>query len=138
MSNIIQPSYNKPLNLLLFFIGFMVACGSAITPFLTVPQFRAAFSASGIQLPWFTQAAMSYYPTLLLLPFTVLIAWWLWPNKLRRGAACAAIGIGGAVILVGLLVTALQYPALQAAGASAMGSNQSFEADGSAAAQFQR
>ncbi|HEX5304764.1 MAG TPA: hypothetical protein VFW82_01615 [Dyella sp.] len=117
MSNIIQPSYNKSLNLLLFFIGFMVACGSAMSPFLTVPQFRAAFSASGIQLPWFTQAAMSYYPTLLLLPFTVLIAWWLWPNKLRRGAACAAIGIGGSVILVGLLVAALQYPAFRAAGA---------------------
>ena len=113
MANIIQTSYSRPLNLLFFIIGLLVACGAAAGPFLAVPQFRSNFSALGVDLPWFTQVVMSYYPAVVMLPMAVLFSWWVWPDKSRRGIACLVIGVGGAVLLTGLLVAALQYPIFQ-------------------------
>ena len=114
MSSTIESSSNRKLNLVLFGVSLIASTAIALAPFLTMPHFRTTFSAMGFDLPWFTQAALSYYPALLAVPVAVVAAWYLWPNKSKRGAVCFTIGFGGSFLLTALLVAAVQYPTFQA------------------------
>ena len=113
----ISPSSVRHFDRLLLAVSLIVSLAVAAGSLRAVPEFRSTFSAMGSDLPWFTQAALSCYPALFALPVAVLAVWWLWPNRARRGIACIAIGVGGSIFAVSLLVAALQYPTLQAAGA---------------------
>ena len=115
MSRTIEPSNNRNLNLVLLAVSLAASSAIGFALFLAMPHFRSTFSAMGFDLPWFTRAALSYYPALLAVPLAVLAAWYLWPNQSRRGVVCLAIGLGGSFVLAALLVAALQYPTFQAA-----------------------
>jgi type II secretory pathway component PulF len=84
---------------------------------LVVPSFRDALSGYGAPLPALTRVVFASYLGLWLLPALVLAAWRWLPGPVLGPRVATAVGVGGLVLLVPLLVIGLYLPIFSLASA---------------------
>lgn len=90
---------------------YSLACAvlTALVPTLLVPGFRESLAAYGGGLPWLTAAVFALHHGLWLLPVLVFVAWRGLPGVLGLRVA-RALGIGGLLVLLPLVIIGLYLP----------------------------
>ena len=90
---------------------YSLACAvlTALIPSLVVPQFREALASYGAKLPTLTAMVFALHHGLWLLPVLVFVAWRVLPGTLGLRAA-RAIGIGGLLVLLPLVIIGMYLP----------------------------
>jgi hypothetical protein len=97
--------------------GLACAVMAAAIASLVVPPFQESLQAYGAPLPLLTRLVFALHRGLWLLPILAWVAWrWLpWPAQ-RARVACA-IGMGGLLVLLPLVIVGLYLPIFTLASA---------------------
>ena len=98
---------NQPL---LLASGLILSVLASYSTFRAVPAFSGVFKSFGRDLPLVTELLLKFYPALLAVPATVLLAWHFWPRREQRGLAALLTAVAGAVAMPLVVVLSMYLP----------------------------
>ncbi len=101
---------NSTTEKILLTFGLLFSLFAAVFPYFIVPSFSNVFATFGTELPFATQFALNYHATFFLVPIFVLLSWFFWPTKSRRGIAACIIGLAGSGLCLVFMLGALYFP----------------------------